>query len=45
MPKPLFKIIKKASFGRYLVTSISSKKLYLHCMKKLKNDNNYLIKG
>lgn len=45
MPKPLFKIIKKASFGRYLVTSISSKKLYLHCMKKLKNDDNYLIKG
>ena len=41
--KSLLKILKKTSFGRYQVYSISASKLYNHCMTKLKNDKNYLI--
>ena len=41
--KPLLKILKKTNFGRFQVYSISSSKLYNHCMIKLKNNKNYLI--
>lgn len=45
MPSGLFKIIKKKTFGRYLITSIEAKKLYSHCIKKLKSNDNYLIEN
>ena len=41
--KSLHKILKKTNVGRFQVYSISSSKLYNHCMIKLKNNKNYLI--
>ena len=41
--KSLNEILKKTNFGRFEVYSISSSKLYNFCMKKLKNNKNYLI--
>ena len=41
--KSLHKILKKTNVGRFQVYSISSSKLYNHCMIKLKNNKNYLV--
>ena len=41
--KSLFKKLNKTNFERFQVYSISSKKLYKHCMNKLKENKKYLI--
>lgn len=42
-PPPYFKYLKKTEFGRYNVYSISSKKFYNICIKKLKRNPKYLV--
>lgn len=42
-PPPYFKLLKKTEFGRYNVYSVSSKKLFNFCVKKIKKNDNFLV--
>ena len=42
--KSIHMILNKTNFGRFEVYSISAKKLFNHCIKRLRNNKNYLVK-
>ncbi len=43
-PSPLSKILIKTKVGRYYAYSIKSNKLFNHCKKYIKMNNNYLVR-